>query len=291
MAALHARSQFQQLNAASLAPVASYDLAGRCRDPLAQILTGFEMGQSSCRDRHDRPGPRIASLARWSVVQAETPETTNLNAISLTKGAGQRVKDGLDRKFSVLDGKLWLPCGKPVDQLGTVHWNICVHACLGQQAPPPRTSSSGFPNVGSSESWVVRLTGGSWLSRTNAVASDGSKMRSPFEQVTPAQRFAQKAAFLNSRSRKIARQTRSGIATTTCNAHAREPSTSARVIRREYYGAKRLFDLVTAIVTNLIGGRQLSRGVGRCAVDDNSFVPQRPPPVASSLPPSICMAP
>lgn len=249
------------------------------------------MGQSLRRDRHDLPGPRIASLACWSVVQAEAPETTNLNAISLTKGAAQRVKDGLDRKFSVLDSKLWLPCGKPVDQLGTVHWNICARACLGQRAPPPRTSSSAFRNVGSSESWVARLTGGSWLSRTNAVASDGSKMRSPFEQVTPVQRFAQEAAFLNSRSRKIARQTRSGIATTTCNAHAREPSTSARAIRRENYGVTPLFDLVTAIVTNLFWGRPLSRGVGRCAVDDNAFVPQRPPPVASSLPPSTCMAP
>jgi hypothetical protein len=58
------------------------------------------------------------------VVQAKAPETTNLYALSLSKGAAQRIKNDLDRKIDVLGGVLWGPCGKPVDQLGTGHWNI-----------------------------------------------------------------------------------------------------------------------------------------------------------------------
>src|SRR6266571_2394377 len=90
-------------------------------DPLAQFLAGFEM-------RHEFLGYvdplarfRIAPDARRPMIQPETPESADLDALPLDQALRHRIEDHLDREFGVLGDELRITRRQPRNKFGLGH--------------------------------------------------------------------------------------------------------------------------------------------------------------------------
>src|SRR5438552_2278149 len=82
-------------------------------DSLAQFLAGFEM-------RHEFLGYvdplarfRIAADARRPMIQPETPESADLDALPLDQALRHRIQDHLDREFGILGDELRITRREP----------------------------------------------------------------------------------------------------------------------------------------------------------------------------------
>src|SRR6266568_905593 len=90
-------------------------------DPLAQFLAGFEM-------RHEFLGYvdplarfRIAADARRPMIQPETPEPADLDALPLDQALRHRIQDHLDREFGILGDELRITRREPRNKFGLGH--------------------------------------------------------------------------------------------------------------------------------------------------------------------------
>src|SRR6266705_2741307 len=90
-------------------------------DPLAQFLAGFEMrneflGYVAPLDRF-----RIAADARRPMIQPETPEPADLDALPLDQALRHRIQDHLDREFGILGDELRITRREPRNKFGLGH--------------------------------------------------------------------------------------------------------------------------------------------------------------------------
>src|SRR2546428_12240670 len=75
-------------------------------DPLAQFLAGFEMRHELLRHVHPLARFRIAADARRPMIQPETPEAADLDALPFDQTLRHRIQDHLDGEFGILGDEL-----------------------------------------------------------------------------------------------------------------------------------------------------------------------------------------
>src|SRR6266496_943832 len=90
-------------------------------DPLAQFLARLEMRHELLRHVHPLPRFRIAADARRPVVQPETPEAADLDALPLHQALRHRVQDHLDGEFGILGDELRITRREPRNKFGLGH--------------------------------------------------------------------------------------------------------------------------------------------------------------------------
>src|SRR6185295_10131951 len=86
-------------------------LAGIVRlsvDPQLEFFADLEEGNALGGDGHDAPGLGIATLARLPVLDDETAEAADLDALTLGEGIGHALEDGLHHDFGVVPRETWI---------------------------------------------------------------------------------------------------------------------------------------------------------------------------------------
>ncbi len=89
-----------------------------------QFFPRPKVGHSFRWDLHDLTGSWVAPSTGRPVVEPEASETAYFNAVPLRQRVAQRVKNGLDRKFSILGGELREEGSESVDKFGADHRRI-----------------------------------------------------------------------------------------------------------------------------------------------------------------------
>src|SRR6266699_5785259 len=90
-------------------------------DPLAQFLAGLEMRDEFLGYVDPLARFRIAADARRPVIQPETPEPADLDALPLDQALRHRVQDHLDREFGILGDELRITRREPRNKFGLGH--------------------------------------------------------------------------------------------------------------------------------------------------------------------------
>src|SRR5229473_384085 len=90
-------------------------------DPLAQFLAGFEMRHELLRHVHPLARFRIAADARRPMIQPETPEAADLDALPFDQALRHRIQDHLDGEFGVLGDELRITRREPRNKFGLGH--------------------------------------------------------------------------------------------------------------------------------------------------------------------------
>src|ERR1700704_6184555 len=85
-------------------------------DALAQLLARLEVWHVLLGYLHLVAGLRIASGSRGTIVQPETAEPADLDALPFREALGHRVEDHLDRELGVLRDEMREMCRKAVIQ-------------------------------------------------------------------------------------------------------------------------------------------------------------------------------
>src|SRR5438034_1378285 len=90
-------------------------------DPLAQFLAGFEMRNEFLGYVDPLARLRIAADARRPMIQPETPEPADLDALPLDQALRHRIQDHLDREFGILGDELRIARREPRNKFGLGH--------------------------------------------------------------------------------------------------------------------------------------------------------------------------
>src|SRR3989454_1691629 len=90
-------------------------------DPLAQFLAGFEMRNEFLGYVDPLARFRIAADARRPMIQPETPEPADLDALPLDQALRHRIQDHLDREFGILGDELRITRREPRNKFGLGH--------------------------------------------------------------------------------------------------------------------------------------------------------------------------
>src|SRR5713101_7106264 len=90
-------------------------------DPLAQFLAGLEMRHEFLGYMEPLARFRIAADARRPMIQPETPESADLDALALDQALRHRIQDHLDREFGILGDELRITRREPRNKFGLGH--------------------------------------------------------------------------------------------------------------------------------------------------------------------------
>ena len=119
---------------------------GSCRrhhhHPLTQFLPGFEGGNPFRRYRYRLTGFRIAGLAGRTVIQVETAESANFNAVTVNQCGVDGPENLCHRHLGILLYELWKAFSKQKDEFRAGHADILPEPALGPRGVP---ALCGFP--------------------------------------------------------------------------------------------------------------------------------------------------
>jgi len=106
--------------------------------PLTQFLPGFEGGSPFRRYRYRLTGFRIAGPAGRTVIQVETAESANFNAVAVNECGVDGPEHLCHRHLGILLDELWKAFSKQKDEFGAGHGEILPEATLRPRGMPSR---------------------------------------------------------------------------------------------------------------------------------------------------------
>ena len=106
--------------------------------PLTQFLPGFEGGNPFRRYRYRLTGFRIAGPAGRAVIQVETAESANFNAVTVNQCGVDGPENLRHRHLGILLDELWKAFSKQNDEFGAGHDEILPEAALRPRGMPLR---------------------------------------------------------------------------------------------------------------------------------------------------------
>ena len=102
--------------------------------PLTQFLPGFEGRNPFRRYRYRLTGFRIAGPAGRAVIQVETAESANFNAVTMNQCGVDGAENLRHRHLGILLHELWKAFSEQDDEFGAGHADILPEAAFRQAA-------------------------------------------------------------------------------------------------------------------------------------------------------------
>lgn len=93
------------------------------RHPLPKFLAGLEVRHVAPGQRDGFAGARIAPGARWPVMQGETSETANLDALAGRQRAPHHLQERAHRQIDIVGLQVRLAARQQFDEFGFGHFN------------------------------------------------------------------------------------------------------------------------------------------------------------------------